>query len=87
MASPDAAEWLTACEEEMRTWKDLDVYDVVPRPKGCKIIGSKWVFRVKWGPNGSIQKHKARIVAQGFTQVEGVNFDQTFAPVAKFSSL
>jgi hypothetical protein len=87
MASPDTAEWLAACEEEMWTWKDLDVYDVVPRPKGRKIIGSKWVFRIKWGPDSSIQKHKARIVAQGFTQVEGINFDQTFAPVAKFSSL
>ena len=87
MASPDAPEWLAACEEEMRTWKDLDVYDIVPRLKGRKVIGSKWVFRVKRGPDGSIQKHKARIVAQGFTQVEGIDFDQTFAPVAKFSSL
>jgi hypothetical protein len=87
MASPDAPKWLTACEEEMRTWKDLDVYNIVPQPKGRKVIGSKWVFHVKWGPNGSIQKHKARIVAQGFTQVEGINFDQTFTPVAKFSSL
>jgi hypothetical protein len=63
MASPDASEWLAACEEEMRTWKDLDVYNIVPQPKGRKVIGSKWVFRVKRGPDGSIQKHKARIVA------------------------
>jgi len=87
MASPDAPKWLTTCEEEMRTWKDLDVYDIVPQLKGRKGIGSKWVFHVKRGPDGSIQKHKARIVAQGFTQVEGINFDQTFAPVVKFSSL
>jgi hypothetical protein len=87
MASPDASEWLAACEEEMQTWKDLEVYNIVPRPKGCKVIRSKWVFRIKWGPNGSIQKHKARIIAQGFMQVEGINFNQTFAPVAKFSSL
>jgi len=87
MASPDAAKWLTACEEEMRTWKDLEVHDVVPWPKGQKIIGSKWVFCIKQGPDGSIQKYKARIVAQGFMQVEGVDFDQTFAPMAKFSSL
>ena len=75
MASSNAVEWLAACEEEIRTWKDLDVYDIVPRPKGRKIIGSKWVFRVKRGPDGTIQKHKARIVAQGFTQIEGVDFD------------
>jgi hypothetical protein len=87
MASPDATKWLAVCEEEMWTWKELDVYDIIPQPKGCKIIGSKWVFRIKQGPDRSIQKHKARIITQGFTQVEGINFDQTFTPVVKFSSL
>jgi len=87
IASPNTLEWLAACEEEMCTWKDMDVYDVIPHPKGRKVIGSKWVFRVKQGPDGSILKHKARIIAQGFTQVEGIDFNQTFAPVAKFSSL
>ena len=67
-------------------FKEMDVYDVVPCLKGHKVIGSKWVFYVKQGPNGSIQKYKARIIAR-FTQVEGIDFDQTFAPVAKFSSL
>jgi hypothetical protein len=63
------------------------VYDIVPWPKGQKIVGSKWVFRIKRGPDSTIQKYKARLIAQGFTQVEGINFNQTFAPVAKFSSL
>src|SRR6266851_7828879 len=63
------------------------MYDIIPQPKGQKIVGSKWVFHVKQGPDGTIQKYKARLVAQGFTQVEGIDFDQTFAPVAKFSSL
>ena len=63
MASPDTAEWLATCKEEMRMWKDLDVYDVVPWLKGHKVIRSKWVFCIKWGPDGSIQKYKARIVA------------------------
>jgi hypothetical protein len=71
----------------MHTWKNLDVYDIVPRPKGHRIVGSKWVFHVKHGPDGSVQKHKARIVTQGFTQVEGIDFNQTFALVTKFSSL
>jgi hypothetical protein len=62
MASPDAAKWLAMCKEEMCMWKDLDVYDVVPQLKGCKVIGSKWVFHIKWGPDGSIQKYKARII-------------------------
>ena len=87
MASSDAAKWLTACEDEMHTWKNLEVYDIIPQPKGWKIVGSKWVFHIKRGPDESIQKYKARIVAQGFTQVEGIDFNQTFAPVTKFSSL
>jgi hypothetical protein len=87
MSSLDAAEWLTACEDKMRTWKHLDVYDIVPWPKGWKIVGSKWVFCVKWGPDGTIQKYKAQLIAQGFTQVKGIDFDQTFTPVAKLSSL
>jgi hypothetical protein len=87
MASPDAVKWLTACEDEMCTWKNLDVYNIVPQLKGQKVVGSKWVFHVKHSPDGSIQKYKARVIAQGFTQVEGIDFDQTFAPVTKFSSL
>jgi Reverse transcriptase (RNA-dependent DNA polymerase) len=56
-------------------------------PKGRKVVGSKWVFRIKRGPDGAIQKYKARVVAQGFTQVENIDYDETFAPVAKFASL
>jgi hypothetical protein len=47
MASPDTTEWLATCDDKMWTWKHLDVYDIIPRPKGQKIIGSKWVFHVK----------------------------------------
>ena len=50
-------------------------------------MGSKWVFCIKWGPNGAIQKYKACVIMQGFTQIEGVDYDKTFMPVAKLSSL
>jgi len=56
-------------------------------PKGWKVVGSKWVFYIKQGPDRAIQKYKARVVAQGFTQIEGVDYDKTFVPVAKLSSL
>jgi hypothetical protein len=87
MASPDTVEWLTVCEDKTCTWKNLDVYNIIPQPKGWKVIRSKWVFHVKCGPDGSIQKYKACIITQGFTQVKGIDFNQMFAPVTKFSSL
>jgi hypothetical protein len=87
MARPDAAEWEVACKAERRAFEHMGVYEVVPCPKGRKVVGSKWVFRIKRGPDGEIQKYKARIVAQGFTQIEGVDYNETFAPVAKFASL
>ena len=65
----------------------MGVYKVVPHPNGRKVVGSKWVFRIKRGPDGTIQKYKARIVAQGFTQIEGIDYNETFAPIAKFASL
>ncbi len=86
MKRSDAAEWDVACEDEIRMFQQMGVYDVVPRPDGRKVIGSKWVFRIKRGPDGQVQKYKARIVAQGFTQVEGLDYNQTFAPVVKLST-
>jgi transposase InsO family protein len=87
MARPDANEWEAACMAEMSVFDHMGVYEIVPRPKDRKVVGSKWVFRIKRGPDGAIQKYKARIVAQGFTQIEGIDFDETFAPVAKLASL
>jgi hypothetical protein len=87
MACPNVAQWEAACEDEIQAFQHLGVYKVVPRPKDRKVVGSKWVFKVKTGPDGEIIKHKARVVAQGFTQIEGIDYDETFAPVAKLSSL
>lgn len=67
--------------------KEKRFYSLQRRPKNRKIIKGRWVFKVKTLPDGSISKYKARFVAKGYTQEEGVDYDQTFLPTGKPSSL
>ena len=63
------------------------MWDVVSRPQGKSVVSSKWLYKVKQVVDGSVEKHKARFVARGFSQVEGIDYDETFAPVARYSSI
>lgn len=64
-----------------------DVWEVVPRPNGKSVVTSKWIFKIKHAADGSIDKYKARFVARGFSQKEGVDYDETFALVARYTSI
>jgi hypothetical protein len=64
-----------------------DVWDVVPIPKEKSVVSSKWIFKTKHVADGSIEKYKARFVAQGFYQKEGINYKETFTPVARYTSI
>ena len=64
-----------------------EVWEVVPRPEGKSIVTSKWLYKIKHVADGNVEKFKARFVARGFSQVEGVDYDETFAPMAIFSSI
>jgi hypothetical protein len=64
-----------------------DVWDVVPRPLGKSVVTSKWLYKTKIIADGSVEKHKARFVARGFSQIEGVDYDETFAPIARYTSI
>ncbi len=75
------------CKQEKRAFEGMGMYNVIPRPQGHKVVGSKWVFHIKRGPDGTVQKYKAQLVARGFTQIEGIDYDETFTPVAKLTSL
>ena len=66
---------------------DNDVWDLVELPKGQKIVGSKWVFKLKRNEDGSVQRCKARLVAQGYSQEKGLNYDETFNPVVRSESI
>ena len=73
--------------EELHQFVRNDVWELVPRPKGVNVIGTKWIFKNKSDEHGTIIRNKSRLVAQGYTQVEGIDFNETFAPVARLESI
>jgi hypothetical protein len=64
-----------------------DVWDIVSRPKGKSVVTSKWMYEIKHATDGSVEKYKARFLARGFSQVEGIDYEEKFAPVARFTSI
>ena len=83
----DRENWKLAMEAELRSIKEHHVYDLVDLPKNRKVLGTKWVYRIKRSPEGYPLKYKARYVAQGFSQKEGVDYNETYAPVAKLATI
>ena len=80
-------EWKDAMVEEYQSIMKNDVWDVVPRPKEKSIVTSKWIYKIKHAADGSVEKYKARFVARGFSQKEGIDYEETFAPVARYTSI
>ena len=76
-------------QEELHQFELNNVWELVkcPDPRKHNIIGTKWIYRNKQDENGLVVRNKARLVAQGYTQVEGIDFNQTFAPVARFEAI
>ena len=87
MSRGDARHWKRVCAEELEEFVRQYLFSTVPRPIGRKVIGCKWVFKTKLDAEGQIERYKARLVAQGFSQIPGIDFNETFVPVTHHQTL
>jgi hypothetical protein len=79
--------WNKAMDEEFDQIEKNDTWELVSRPKKKNVIGTKWVFRNKLNEDGHVTRNKSRLVCNRYTQVEGIDFEETFAPVARMEAI
>jgi hypothetical protein len=80
-------EWVDAMTEEYQSIIKNYVWEIVPRLNSKYVVSSRWIFKIKHVVDGSIEKYKKIFVAHGFSQKEGIDYEETFAPVARYTSI
>jgi hypothetical protein len=80
-------QWKEAMTEEHQSIMKNEVWEIIPRPKEKSVVTSKWVYKIKHVADRSVDKYKARFITRGFSQKEGEDYDKTFAPVARYTSI
>jgi len=81
------SDWVIAMQEELHQFEINKAWHLVPKPKDIAIIGTKWVFRNKLDELGTVTGNKARLVVQGYNQEEGIDYEETFAPIARIRAI
>jgi hypothetical protein len=79
--------WQDAMTEEYQSIMKNDVWDIVLRPEGKSVVTSKWIYNIKHVADGSVEKYKVIFLARGFSQVEGIDYAETFDPIARYTSI
>ncbi|GJY37930.1 retrotransposon protein, putative, ty1-copia subclass [Tanacetum coccineum] len=87
LLDPECNKWLNAMNVEFQSMKDNEVWDLVDLPPNGKTIGSKWFFKKKTNMDGAVHTYKARLVAKGYTQTLGIDYEETFSPVADIRAI
>ena len=87
MKSPNKEKWEDAMQDELKSLQKNDVWELEKLPNGRKTVGSKWVFKEKIGADGSTERYKATLVAQGYSQQRGLDYDETFSLVVRTESV
>src|SRR5882757_1862253 len=80
-------EWVEAMMEEYQSIMKNDVWDIVPKPEDKSAVSSKWIYKIKHATDGIIEKYKTRFVTRGFSHKEGIDYEETFVPVARYTSI
>ena len=86
-SSPDSDRWLEAMKSEMQSMYDNQVWTFIDPPGGLKTIGCKWAIKKKTNMDGNVHTSKAKLVAKGFKKTHGVDYDDTFSPMAMLKSI
>ena len=79
--------WVDAMVDEYSSIMTNDVWEVVPRPQERLVVGFRWIYKIKYVADCSIEKFKARFVAKGYAQKEGIEYEETFSPIHRYTSI